>query len=346
MGLSGKDQWINAAKAELDGADPFHKLVSHKGSIRVEPYYTASDTKPELQYALRASNAWWGARQWNNAPLVRVANAEDGNKLALNYLATGADGILFQLLHPIDDVEQLLADIKLAYCSVFFTGEITKEFVENLFDYARQSGQASMSGGLYYNSAGEIIPTEHSFTSFRSSGVCFETADVSIELSLAQILNEFVKHFCTCSFVPRAFDNASVFINSSNDFFLEIARLKSLRILWNGLCKGFGVDDKTLFVHSRTNAWVAESFQPHGNMIAATSRSLSSILGGCDALTVDAENAEDSTTNRIARNISLVMREESHISKVADATSGSYYIDSLVEQICEAAWTEFQKLSK
>ncbi|QLH34494.1 MAG: hypothetical protein HWD62_05740 [Cyclobacteriaceae bacterium] len=62
--------------------------------------------------------------------------------------------------------------------------------------------------------------------------------------------------------------------------------------------------------------------------------------GGCNYLTVQPES-ENEPGNRAARLVSAVLREESHLSKVADPTAGSYYLASLVEQLVDKSWQQF-----
>ncbi|MBX7092984.1 MAG: methylmalonyl-CoA mutase [Cyclobacteriaceae bacterium] len=113
------------------------------------------------------------------------------------------------------------------------------------------------------------------------------------------------------------------------DFFLELAKLKALRALL--------VENSAhnIFIHARSTAWVSQSFQPHGNLLKSTTAAMAAIAGGCDALTVYAEQETDGMMNRIARNVSNILREESYLNKVADATAGSYYVDALTQQIIE-----------
>jgi methylmalonyl-CoA mutase len=73
---------------------------------------------------------------------------------------------------------------------------------------------------------------------------------------------------------------------------------------------------------------------------------MAAIAGGCDSITIEPEDATNETMNRMARNVSSILRDESHFSKVADPTAGSYYIDSLTEQLSEKAWSKFQSLMK
>jgi methylmalonyl-CoA mutase len=334
------DQWLNAAKAELDGADPLEKLTSAKGNIRVKPWYDTSDVQSKQTLILPGEKSWLGARSWVNAPLIMVRDAAVANKNALQQLSAGADGIVFSLSDNVK-VPVLLENIQLEYCSVFFKGTISEKFATDLLSYTEKT---TVNGAFYHDSdITNIISSE--LTSFRSSGFLFSDVKSSPEIALAKLLSRFVEHFERSSNVPRAMENVAVMVETGNDFFLEIARLKALRVLWNGLCRAYAIKSKQLLIHALVSPWISESYQPHGNMIAATTRSLSSVLGGCDAITVIAEDQADNNGNRVARNVSLVLREESHISKTGDATAGSYYIDSLVRELVEKSWAEFQKIS-
>jgi methylmalonyl-CoA mutase len=68
---------------------------------------------------------------------------------------------------------------------------------------------------------------------------------------------------------------------------------------------------------------------------------MAAIMGGCTALSVIPDHENDERLDRIARNVSSLLREESYLNKVADPTAGSYYIDTLVKEIAEKAWTKF-----
>lgn len=226
--MSITDQWLNVAKAELNGENAFEKLSIQKKNITIKPWYDASSVPQGQSFILSQGNSWLGPRAWIDAPLVRVTDCATANKKALNLLSSGADGILFD---GGDDLETLLKGIQTEYCYIAF-----KEKTE-----------------------------------------------------LTEI---------------------------SDDFFLEIARLKNLR-----------KQNPGIFIHAYIKPFSKEAYQPHGNMISSTSRALAAVLGGCDALTIETSSELE---ERIAKNVSLILREESHIHKTADATAGSYFIDSLI----------------
>ncbi|MEI9920797.1 MAG: methylmalonyl-CoA mutase [Bacteroidota bacterium] len=230
--MSITDQWLNAAKAELNGENAFEKLSTEKKNIRVKPWYDASDVSQDQGYIVSRGNEWLGPRAWINAPLVKVTDCTIANKKALELLSSGADGILFDVQTANIDQAVLLKDVKTEYCYVAF-----KEKAE-----------------------------------------------------LTEI---------------------------GEDFFLEIARLKSIR-----------KENPGVFIHAYIKPFINDAYQPHGNMISSTCRALAAVLGGCDALTIEADSELE---NRVAKNVSLILREESHIHKTADATAGSYFIESLVK---------------
>jgi methylmalonyl-CoA mutase len=102
-----------------------------------------------------------------------------------------------------------------------------------------------------------------------------------------------------------------------------------------------------LFIHARSTAWSNAAFEPHENMLKSTTASMAAILGGCNALTIEPALEQNSRLSRVALNVSHILREESHLNKVADPTAGSYYMENLVQQVAQQAWAKFtQNVSK
>ena len=172
------DQWLNAAKAELDGADPIEKLTSAKGNIRVKPWYDSSDIQSKQSFILRDEKSWLGARAWVNAPLVVVKDAATANKNALQQLTTGADGIVFELTEPVD-LSILLENIQLAYCSVYFRGTfVSRDYA----DYLNKTGQTANDPTYKYHFRNDGVSPEISFANF-FSGITPEHAARVADLS-------------------------------------------------------------------------------------------------------------------------------------------------------------------
>ena len=77
---------------------------------------------------------------------------------------------------------------------------------------------------------------------------------------------------------------------------------------------------------------------------------MSAVIGGCDALTVHPYNTISGDSSefaaRIARNVPLLLKEESYLDKVADPSAGSYYVENLTYQLVESAWALFMDVEK
>ena len=128
-------------------------------------------------------------------------------------------------------------------------------------------------------------------------------------------------------------------VEVGTDFFFETSKLRALRAVWQKLLVKRGTDPKSpLLIHAWSRPWINEAYAPHGNMLKATTASMAAIFGGCDVLTVDAEDSDNTTMRRAARNVSNVLREESHFSKVADPLAGSYFVDDLTRRLSEQVW--------
>lgn len=143
--------------------------------------------------------------------------------------------------------------------------------------------------------------------------------------------------------VDAVIANQLVFkVKIGTDFFLEIAKLRALRILWANILKSYGLEPTIfpkLMVDFDTNSQLEDANQ---NMIRATTMAMAAALGGADLLTVlPADSGEEGTADfyrRIARNVQHILKMESFLDRVKDVASGSYYVETLTTKIGEAVW--------
>ncbi len=139
---------------------------------------------------------------------------------------------------------------------------------------------------------------------------------------------------------------------TGNDFFMEIAKLRAARMLWARIVNACGGSDsaaRAMHMHVRTSTYRQSTLDPHTNMLRATTEAFSAVLGGCDSLHVAPFDAAMTQTpselaRRIARNTQIILNEELHSNEVIDPAGGSYYIETLTQQMAEEAWTKFQKI--
>jgi methylmalonyl-CoA mutase len=132
------------------------------------------------------------------------------------------------------------------------------------------------------------------------------------------------------------------------DQFLGIAKFRAVRKLWARVEMACGLSPVPAFV-SAESAWrMMTQRDPHANMLRATIAVFVAAAAGADAIGVlpftAALGLPDAFARRNARNTQLVLRDESNLAKVADAAAGSGTVEDLTDQLCAAAWTQFQEI--
>ena len=132
------------------------------------------------------------------------------------------------------------------------------------------------------------------------------------------------------------------------DQFLTIAKFRALRKLWARIEAACGLSPVPAFITAETAWRMMAQRDPHVNILRATIAVFAAAVGGADAISVvpftAALGLPDEFARRNARNIQLILRDESNLAKVADAAAGSGAVEDLTDQLCGAAWTLFREI--
>ena len=145
----------------------------------------------------------------------------------------------------------------------------------------------------------------------------------------------------------------SFHFSTGSEYFPEIAKLRAARLLWSVITNAFAPGQKDsciMRINCSTSGWNQTVLDPYNNLLRATTEAMSAILGGADSLTVipfdHAAGNPGEFSDRLARNIQLILREEAYFNKVADPSAGSFYIENLTNKISENAWKIFIDIEK
>lgn len=133
-----------------------------------------------------------------------------------------------------------------------------------------------------------------------------------------------------------------VFSIGSNYFF-EISKLRAARLLWAQAVTAFAPaagEAARMRIHARTALANKSIYDPYTNLLRVTTEALSAAIGGCDSLEV----VPARFSQRMAKNVQLVLKEEAHVDAVADPAGGSYYVEALTDSLAAAAWALFQQI--
>ncbi|MGO0577387.1 methylmalonyl-CoA mutase small subunit [Ornithinimicrobium panacihumi] len=149
-----------------------------------------------------------------------------------------------------------------------------------------------------------------------------------------------------------AFGQIDFRLAATADQFLTIAKLRALRRGWARIGEECGVPeaDRGARIHAVTSARMVSRDDPYVNMLRTTVATFGAAVGGADAITVlpfdAAAGLPDRFSRRMARNTQIILAEESHVGKVLDPAGGSWYVESLTDELARAAWGVLQELER
>ena len=156
--------------------------------------------------------------------------------------------------------------------------------------------------------------------------------------------------------LSRLPDSLHVTVPVATHYFVEIAKLRALRLLVPQVVEAFAdasgpavkLGPADLHVFAEPSRRTETVYGPYVNMLRATTEAMAAVLGGCDALSLHPYDAAlrppDAFGLRIARNTQLILEQESHFDQVSDPAAGSYYIETLTDRLAQKAWTQFQEI--
>jgi methylmalonyl-CoA mutase len=142
----------------------------------------------------------------------------------------------------------------------------------------------------------------------------------------------------------------SLSIGIGSNYFLEIAKIRALRYLWNQITTAYDTDNSVEIVAHV--GWTNKSLKDqHTNLLRQTTETMSAAAGGAESIVVHpydqhATQGSSEFAYRMAANISNLLKEESYFDFVKDPFKGSNILEFLTEQIISKAWTYFKQLEQ
>ncbi len=368
---AGKTAWQQQVQRELpDGQSPDSLRRLQADGFVTEPYYTADDLDQVPASAQQLAQQQTPG--WLNTPTVNLTDPTTDNPTLRRALTAGADALLIPVTRPTD-LSRLLVGIKLSDTPVFFqeTEDISLIDSSAFFTALRQVAPYQWRGGFLSGKVEYIaMAMTQTADSPRFRVVCadsrpFHNAGSTAGQELALLLAQLADHYDYLTeqgfSIEQLATKTMVMVPVGTNYFSEIAKLRALRILWQRFVGSYQLSvDKSqnpkppLFIHAQTSTFYEAAVTPYTNLLRATTEAMSAVIGGCDALTVlpydqlthQPGRPASELGDRLARNVSLLLRDESQLGRVADPGAGSYYIESLTHQLTEAAWSIFLQVEE
>lgn len=272
---------------------------------------------------------------WTVFQCIQGNTSAEINSKILEALEGGVSGISLDMTSEDFDFEVVFKEVLLSYIQVrfyfsddFFDSNI---FFQGLKDYIADKDANLIFAGLTKDEA------KLAAAFGKIEVVCKNEGSIIGDLS--DVLREAENLVFS--------ENVDVVVNLTvqENFYLNIAQHRALRIIWSKIAEVCNLPQKQIFVIS--NVYFTHS-DPNTQVIAATQQTTSSVCGGTDAVLMqnipfDADKYPESFASRITRNIQNVLWNESFLYRVNDPSMGSYFIDDLCQKMINEVWTLFIK---
>ena len=267
---------------------------------------------------------------------LNFAVREDPQKVSALFLSScAARGIDTHKLRGavfFDPLSELLAHRPLATPHGESLGKIT-ETIGNLSDAAPGYAAFCVKSSTFKNS-GATITQELAFTVAAAAEYLVMLKERGVSADIA------CRHLVFC-------------FSTGSSFFSEIAKLRAARALWANVAEQFSPafsDSLRMRIHCRTTTFNKTVYDSHANILRTALEAMASVIGGADSLAVEPFDAHyrepNELSRRIARNIQILLRNESHLGDVTDPAGGSYHVEKLTRAISEKSLELFQEIEK
>ena len=243
--------------------------------------------------------------------------------------------------------------VKLEEMQGTIQNDILKEFmVRNTYIYPPEFSMRIIGDIFAYTS--KFMPK---FNSISISGYHMQEAGATNDIEMAYTLADGLEYLRTGikagidvdAFAPRL----SFFWAIGMNHFMEIAKMRAARMLWAKIVKQFNPKNPkslSLRTHSQTSGWSLTEQDPFNNVTRTCIEAMGAALGHTQSLHTNAlDEAIALPTDfsaRIARNTQIYIQEETNVCRSIDPWAGSYYIESLTNDLAHRAWKHIEEVEK
>ncbi|MEQ8625862.1 MAG: methylmalonyl-CoA mutase family protein [Vicingaceae bacterium] len=352
------EEWRQKVIEDLKGKDFSETLVwKDENKIEHHPYYRKSDLEGKDEIKALENNqfknhSWRFIQQFSSS----TENLEKEIQQAKN---SGVD-------------EAVVNDFKSYKKSKALFSKSPKE-IPNLHFYLSEIDHDASTKIIFCDPIGEMVKSNETNTSEIESltilfqkrlnqlkpdnfllinGSLYKNAGATIVDELALTLHhavEYLDQLTDAGYRADAIARSFTFkLGFGTSYFSEIAKARAFRYLIQKVYHAYEVESKVR-VWGEASSYYHSHKDPYNNLIRSTTQCMSAVIGNCDLISLPAFDQWEKASNlgnRMAKNISLILKEESYFNKIEDLASGSYYIEALSNEIAHKAWEKFLSIEK
>lgn len=339
--LPAWEEWLQVAESSLKGRTVDSLKTPTAEGITLNPLYTALPNQPHTVRPVH--------RKWISAQPTIGDTGSEWIVSMKESLEKGNEAIYLDGRTPTnwDDVSlKVLAEMMLNH-PIAFLHINSEDRILDVFKLIPPDEREKVNGLLL----SDKVQLPLGYKNVRTIGIDLESihmrgADSVTELALA--LSQASELALKMESFDQFCDEVFFRFPADTHFFMEISKFRAFRTLWQLFCSAYDVNIvKPVPLMGVTSLRSYSKIDPYVNLLRAGNSSFSAVLGGADWLTVYPYNELTGNTQqslRYARNVQLIIREETHADKVADPGGGSYFIEQLTEELVHKAWQRFLEI--
>lgn len=363
---SSKKDWLAKVEKDLKGK-PIESLNWEiNENLVISPFAHSEDLKelPKPILENRKSN------DWEKGVRIIVKNVKTANQEALFLLEKGANAMCFEFLKNPNkkEMQTLLEGIEHEWISTHFIlhQKYWIAVVQNFITILNEKNQnpKKVAASFQFNDARNIPPAELEtvldFSNQLPLGkfITINSRDYyrGQEFLIYELLqtiskgNSYLEKWNKKGLdIKKLVSTIQFSIQLDDSYFLNIAKIRALKILWNLVVKSWKSSLKsniTIETHLTTTTHTEDE---NYNKIKATTQAMSAVIGGTNRLYIyPSRHLKNKTAilndQRISLNIQQLMQLESYMDKVQDPAAGSYYLEQLTDDLAEAVWEKFRNI--
>lgn len=364
---SSKKDWLAKVEKDLKGKPIENLNWKINESLVVSPFAHRDDFN-ELPKPLLGNR---NSNDWEKGVRIVVKNVKTANKEALFLLEKGADALCFEFLEKLSkkEMQTLLQGIEHEWISTHFIlhQKFWKGIVQNFISILNNKKQniKKISFTCQFNDSANVPSADFAAIQNFSNQLPlakfitinardFYQGQENVVYELLQTIwkaNAYLEKWNEKGLdLKNLISNIQFSIQLDDSYFLNIAKIRALKILWNLVVKSWKGSLKSSITIETHLTSTTQTEDESYNKIKATSQAMSAVIGGTNRLYIYPSNSyknKKGTLNaqRIALNIQHLMQLESYMDKVQDPAAGSYYIEKLTDDLAEAAWEKFKEIN-
>ncbi len=222
----------------------------------------------------------------------------------------------------------------------------------------RLASQGGISDGIQAslnrvgNLASDVSKMYKNVTTVRIDGTVYANAGADPVTELAAIVSTGIAYLRALSDagldIEEAFRQILIVVGVGSDQFLEMAKIRALREVWGYVGDSCEVKETPVKIQASTSSSIITKVDPWVNILRTTVGCFAAAVGGADLVTVEPFDSAIGIPNdfgfRLARNTHLVLMEEANLHRVIDPAGGSWYVESLTDQLAELTWERLQAM--